>query len=141
MPNIDELIRDRLSKDGQVLNLKAQFLREVGAIELVQKESLKEVRALDLSQNGIGDEGVKALAQSTVLVNLRNLNLASTEPLLFSYEEYTLTLYFLTYFYLTSYNKKSKNSPDLKRFIKELSDICFNEWYGKMIGKLKANAD
>ena len=69
MPNIDELIRDRLSKDGQVLNLKAQFLREVGAIELVQKESLKELRALDLSQNGIGDEGVKALAQSTVLVN------------------------------------------------------------------------
>ncbi|MBT5763749.1 MAG: hypothetical protein HOI59_07785, partial [Nitrospina sp.] len=50
MPNIDELIRDRLSKDGQVLNLKAQFLREVGAIELAQKEGLKEVRALDLSQ-------------------------------------------------------------------------------------------
>ena len=34
MPNIDDLIRDKLSKDGQVINLKAQFLREVGAKEL-----------------------------------------------------------------------------------------------------------
>ena len=38
MPNIDELIRDKLSKDGQVINLKAQFLREVGAIELACRE-------------------------------------------------------------------------------------------------------
>ena len=28
---LDELIRDRLSPDGQVLSLKAQFIREVGA--------------------------------------------------------------------------------------------------------------
>ena len=51
MPNIDELIRDKLSKDGQVINLKAQFLREVGAKELACREELKEVRAMDLSQN------------------------------------------------------------------------------------------
>ena len=48
MPNIDDLIRDKLSKDGQVLNLKAQFLREVGVKELAKREELKEVRALDL---------------------------------------------------------------------------------------------
>ena len=47
MPNIDDLIRDKLSKDGQVLNLKAAFLREVGAKELAKREELKEVRALD----------------------------------------------------------------------------------------------
>ena len=62
MPNIDDLIRDKLSNDGQVLNLKAAFLREVGAKELAKREELKEVRALDLSQNGIGDEGVRAIA-------------------------------------------------------------------------------
>ena len=48
MPNIDDLIRDKLSKDGQVLNLKAAFLREVGAKELAKREELKEVRALDI---------------------------------------------------------------------------------------------
>ncbi|HCG73873.1 MAG TPA: hypothetical protein DE038_11310, partial [Nitrospina sp.] len=77
MPNLDDLIRDHLSKDGQVLNLKAKFLREVGAKELAKREDLKEVRAMDLSQNGIGDEGVKAIAESEVFVHLRNLNLAS----------------------------------------------------------------
>ena len=41
MANIDELVRDKLSKDGQVLNLKAQFLREVGVKELVKNEGLK----------------------------------------------------------------------------------------------------
>ena len=65
MANLEELIRDRLSKDGQVLSLKAQFLREVGAKELAQHETMKEIRALDLSQNSIGDEGVKASAEST----------------------------------------------------------------------------
>ena len=38
---LDELIRDRLSPDGQVLNLKAQFIREVGAKALAQKEELE----------------------------------------------------------------------------------------------------
>ena len=43
MPNLDDLIRDHLSKDGQVLNLKAKFLREVGAKELAKREDLKEI--------------------------------------------------------------------------------------------------
>ena len=66
MPNIDDLIREKLSSDGQVLNLKAQFLREVGAKELAKREELKNVRSMDLSQNGIGDEGVKAIAECRV---------------------------------------------------------------------------
>ena len=40
MPNLDDLIRDHLSKDGQVLNLKAKFLREVGAKELAKREDM-----------------------------------------------------------------------------------------------------
>ena len=48
---LDELIRDRLSPDGQVLSLKAQFIREVGAKALAKKEELKNLRALDLTQN------------------------------------------------------------------------------------------
>ena len=39
MPNIGDLIRDKLSKDGQVLNLKAAFLREVGAKELAREKN------------------------------------------------------------------------------------------------------
>ena len=38
---LDELIRDRLSPDGQVLSLKAQFIREVGAKALAKKRNLK----------------------------------------------------------------------------------------------------
>ena len=71
MSKVDDLIRDRLSKDGEVLSLKAQFLREVGAKELAENETMKGVRALDLSQNSIGDEGVKAIAKSALFVNLR----------------------------------------------------------------------
>lgn len=37
--------------------------------------------------------------------------------------------------------KKSEKSPDPERFTGEPGDICFDEWHGKMIGKLKANAD
>ena len=74
---LDELIRDRLSPDGQVLSLKAQFIREVGAKALAQKEELRNLRALDLTQNDIGDEGVKAIAESEVLSNLTTLNLKS----------------------------------------------------------------
>ena len=61
---LDDLIRDRLSPDGQVLSLKAQFIREVGAKALAKKEELKNLRALDLTQNDIGDEGVKWISQS-----------------------------------------------------------------------------
>ena len=74
---IDELIRERLSPDGQVLSLKAQFIREVGAKALAQKEELKNLRALDLTQNDIGDEGAKAIAESEIFSNLRTLNLKS----------------------------------------------------------------
>ena len=45
----------------------------------IGREELKEVRAMDLSQNGIGDEGVKAIAESNVFGNLRNLNLAKSK--------------------------------------------------------------
>ena len=68
MSKVDDLIRDRLSKDGEVLSLKAQFLREVGAKELAEDETMNGVRALDLSQNSIGDEGVKAIAESALFV-------------------------------------------------------------------------
>ena len=66
-----------MSKDGQILNLKARFIREVGAIELAQCEELINVRSLNLAQNDIGDKGVKAIAESTILANLRSLNLKS----------------------------------------------------------------
>lgn len=78
MADIERLIRDNLSKDGQILNLKAKFIREVGARELA-KEELSSLRALDLSQNDIGDEGVKAIAESPVFSNLRQLNLKSNQ--------------------------------------------------------------
>ena len=77
MADIKKLIKTHLSKDGQVLNLKAKYIREVGAKELAQCEELSTLRALDLSQNDIGDEGVKAVAESPVFSNLRTLNLKS----------------------------------------------------------------
>ena len=58
MADIKKLIKTHLSKDGQVLNLKAKYIREVGAKELAQCEELSTLRALDLSQNDIGDVGV-----------------------------------------------------------------------------------
>ena len=40
---LDELIRDRLSPDGQVLSLKAQFIREVGAKALSDRGIWREI--------------------------------------------------------------------------------------------------
>ena len=77
MANIDELILENISSDGQVLSLKAKYIREVGAIELAEREDLKNLRALNLSQNDIGDKGVQAIANSPIFDNLRTLNLAS----------------------------------------------------------------
>jgi len=68
-----------VSKDGQILSLKAKYIREVGAKALAQRDDLSKLRALDLSQNDIGDEGVRAIAESPVFSNLRQLNLKSNQ--------------------------------------------------------------
>ena len=73
MADIKKLIKTHLSKDGQVLNLKAKYIREVGAKELAQCEELSTLRALDLSQNDIGDEGIKAVLDTNCLVNPKTL--------------------------------------------------------------------
>ena len=65
---LDELIRDRLSPDGQVLSLKAQFIREVGAKALAQKEELKNLRTLDLTMNDIGAVSYTHLTLPTILL-------------------------------------------------------------------------
>ena len=77
MADIIELVNERLSKDGQVLILKALFIREVGARKLAECEQLSNLRALDLTQNAIGDDGVKAIAESPHFGKVRTLNLKS----------------------------------------------------------------
>jgi len=67
MADIKKLIKMCLSKDGQILNLKAKYIREAGAKELAQCEELANVRAMDLSQNDIGDTGVKANADNSAV--------------------------------------------------------------------------
>src|SRR5262249_19320762 len=46
--------------------------------ELAGSQSLAQLRALDISRNPIGSEGLIALARSPHLCNLRRLNLAHT---------------------------------------------------------------
>ena len=77
MADIIQLIKDRMSKDGQILSLKAQFIRELGAQKLSECDLISNLRSLDLAQNDIGDDGVKAIAESPHLSNLRTLNLKS----------------------------------------------------------------
>ena len=42
MPDVEEIVKERISKDGQILSLKAKFIRELGAKKLAECELIKE---------------------------------------------------------------------------------------------------
>ena len=69
------VIRANLSKDSKTLDLTACYLKEYGAKDVSEYDSLKELTNLQFGTNLCGPKGAKWLAQSTVLTNLTTLNL------------------------------------------------------------------
>jgi uncharacterized protein (TIGR02996 family) len=60
------------------LDLKDNGIGDAGAEALAQSPHLTNLRVLNLGYNWIGDAGARALAQSPHLTNLRELNLSSS---------------------------------------------------------------
>ena len=71
----ESMVKMNLSKDGKTLDLTATYLKEYGAKDISQMESLRPLTNLAFGTNLCGPKGVKWLAQSKVLVNLTSLNM------------------------------------------------------------------
>ena len=79
MLNIDDLIKDNITPDGEVLTLREKFLGVRGIMRLADNPALATVKKLVLPANQASDEGAEALANSPYLENLEHLNLNHNE--------------------------------------------------------------
>ena len=75
MGKIDDLIKENLSENGEVLTLRDKFLGVRGIMQLADNPALATIKKLVLSSNQTCDEGAEALADSPHLGNLEHLNL------------------------------------------------------------------
>ena len=75
MSRIDDMIKENMSEDGTILNLRDKYIGLRGTMEVCQKEILKTVKVLTLSGNQTGDEGIDALVECPYLQNVETLNL------------------------------------------------------------------
>lgn len=73
--SIQALVQERLGKGGEILDLSGVIIGEKGAKELAKMEQLSSVTTLMLQGNKIKYRGLKALAQSPYLANLKHLDL------------------------------------------------------------------
>ena len=71
----EEFIKNRIAINPRVLKMPQMEISAIETIYLSQHPAIKEVEVLDLRKNFIGDLGAEALAQSSFLNNLRELDL------------------------------------------------------------------
>ena len=71
----EEYVKTRLSINPLVLKMPQMDISTVEAIYLSQYPAIKNIEILDLRKNFIGDEGVNAIAKSSLLSKLRELDL------------------------------------------------------------------
>lgn len=79
MSRVDDLIKENISENGEILTLKEKMLGFRGTMELAGKEALSKVKVFVFSGNQCADEGVEALLDSPYLANLETLNLNHNE--------------------------------------------------------------
>lgn len=70
---IRSLVRGKIAKNIEELNLVSNKLGDEGAIVIAETTNLKNLKTLNLSQNMIGDDGAKAIGTSGHLSGLRHL--------------------------------------------------------------------
>ena len=70
MGRMATLIKENISEDGTILNLREKYIGIRGGMELGAMKELENVRELILPGNQLADEGVEALANSPYLANL-----------------------------------------------------------------------
>ena len=71
----EEFIKNRLAVNPRVLKMPQMEISSVESIYLSQYPALNGLEVLDLRKNFIGDEGLKAIAESPLFNKLRELDL------------------------------------------------------------------
>jgi Ran GTPase-activating protein (RanGAP) involved in mRNA processing and transport len=71
----EEYVKNRLAVNPMVLKMPQMEITTIESIYLSQYPAIKNIEILDLRKNFIGDEGVSAIAQSSLLSKLRVLDL------------------------------------------------------------------
>ena len=71
----EEFIKNRIVINPRILKMSQMEISAVETIYLSQYPAINEIEVLDLRKNFIGDLGAEALAQSSFLNNLRELDL------------------------------------------------------------------
>ena len=75
MSKVEKLLKENMSDDGTVVNLRDKFLGLRGVMELAGIPARANVKELVIPGNQCADEGAEALANSSYLGNLEMLNL------------------------------------------------------------------
>lgn len=75
----ETFIKSRIQANPKILRMAHMEITADEAAYLSVYPALKEVEVLDLRQNYLGDEGMKAIIQSPVLKNLRELDLRNNQ--------------------------------------------------------------
>ena len=73
----EEFVKNRLAVNPRILKMPQMEVSAVESIYLSQYPAVNAVEVLDLRKNFIGDEGVEAIAQSSLFSKLRELDLRS----------------------------------------------------------------
>jgi len=71
----EKLFHTQLSKDGKTLDVTAMHLGEIGAKDVANTESIKNITTLEFGNNLCGPKGAKFIGRSDYLTQLTSLNL------------------------------------------------------------------
>ena len=71
----EEFVKNRLAANPRILKMPQMEVSAIESIYLSQYPAINGIEILDLRKNFIGDEGVEAIAQSSLLSKLRELDL------------------------------------------------------------------
>ena len=72
---VEILVKKFLSRNGTVLDLRLKYIGDEGLEYLAKCPELIDLEVLNLERNEISDKGVRALAGSSIITNLKELHL------------------------------------------------------------------
>ena len=71
----EKLFHSQLSKDGKTLDVTAMHMGEIGAKDIANTESIKDITTLEFGNNLCGPKGARSIAKSPYLKSLTSLNM------------------------------------------------------------------
>ena len=68
---VEVLVKNLLTKDGSVLDLRLKYIGDEGLEYLAQCPELVDLEVLNLERNEVTDKGIIALSKSSIISNLK----------------------------------------------------------------------